>query len=67
MDRGDAQRLAHTLRDLLWSTASPELLDRLADRGGLKVGLNPPDELEDEELTELVGQALRGTGLAGDR
>jgi hypothetical protein len=67
MDRDDAQRLAHTLRDLLRSTASPELLDRLADRGGLKVGLNPPDELEDEELTELVGQALRRTGLAGDR
>jgi hypothetical protein len=67
MDRNDARRLAGALREQLWSTASPALLDRLADRGGLNVGLNPPDEREDEELTELVWQALRRTGLANDQ
>ena len=66
MDRDDAHRLAHALRDQLWSAASPELLARLADRGGLSAGLNPPDELEDEELTELVWRALQRSGLADE-
>ena len=66
MDRGDAARLALALRDELWSDASPALLERLADRGGMNVGLNPPDETEDDELTELVWRALRRSGLARD-
>jgi hypothetical protein len=48
----------------LWSSASDELLQRLSDRGGLNVGLNPPDETEDEELTELVWRAAQAAGLA---
>ena len=63
MTHEDARRLAFALRDELWS-ASPELLERLKDRGGLDVGLNPPDEREDEELTELVWRALEQAGLA---
>ncbi len=64
MEREDARRLADALRDQLWSTASDELLQRLADRGGMNVGLNPPDDLEDEELVELVWRAARASGLA---
>ncbi len=30
----------------------------------MNVGLNPPDEVEDEELTELVWRALKHAGLA---
>ena len=66
MERQDARRLANALRDQFWSTASDELLQRLADRGGLNVGLNPPDDLEDEELVELVWRAAEAAGLAGD-
>jgi hypothetical protein len=64
VDRQDARRLAGALRDQLWSSASDELLQRLSDRGGLNVGLNPPDETEDEELTELVWRAAQAAGLA---
>jgi len=67
MDRNDARRLAHALRDQLWSTGSDELLQRLADRGGMNVGLNPPDEVEDEELVRVLWRALEATGLAEDR
>jgi len=65
VEREDARRLANALRDQLWSTASDDLLQRLADRGGLNVGLNPPDELEDEELVEVVWRALEAAGLTG--
>ena len=64
MDRSEARRLAQALRNELWSSASDELLERLADRGGMKVGLNPPEETEDEELAELVWRALRSVELA---
>ena len=64
MDRSEARRLAHALRAELWSTASDELLARLADRGGMNVGLNPPEETEDEELAEVVWRALRSVKLA---
>ena len=64
VDRSDARRLANALRDQLWATGSEDLLSRLADRGGMNVGLNPPDEVEDEELTELVWRALKHAGLA---
>jgi hypothetical protein len=64
MDRSEARRLAHALRAELWSTASEELLARLADRGGMNVGLNPPEETEDEELAEVVWRALRSVKLA---
>ncbi|MGO9496504.1 MAG: hypothetical protein ACLQA5_07300 [Solirubrobacteraceae bacterium] len=64
MDRDDARRLANALRDQLWSTASDELLQRIGDRGGINVGLNPPDEVEDEELVEVVWRAIRAAGLA---
>ena len=67
MDRQAARRLAYALRDQLWSTASADLLARLADRGGLSAGLNPPDEIQDEELIELVWRALRQAGLAEDQ
>ena len=63
MDREDARRLATALRDQFWSTASDELLERLADRGGMKVGLNPPDDVEDEELVQVVWRALEASGL----
>jgi hypothetical protein len=66
VEREDARRLANALRDQLWSTASDELLNRLADRGGMKAGLNPPDEVEDEELVEVVWRAVQGCGLAND-
>ena len=66
MDRDDARRLTNALRDQLWSTASDELLRRLADRGGMNVGLNPPDDTEDDELVEVVWRALQSTGLAED-
>ncbi len=56
--------MAQALRDELWSTASDELLARLADRGGMKAGLNPPDEIEDEELLDVVWRAVRKAGLA---
>ncbi|MGZ4187940.1 MAG: hypothetical protein ACXVVQ_22820 [Solirubrobacteraceae bacterium] len=59
MDRTDARRLAQALRNELWSSASDQLLERLADRGGMRVGLNPPEEIEDEELAEVVWRALR--------
>ena len=50
----------------MWSTASDELLARLADRGGMNVGLNPPEETEDEELAEVVWRALQSVKLAED-
>lgn len=42
------------------------MLVRLADRGGINVGLNPPEETEDEELAEMVWRALQSIGLAAD-
>jgi len=63
VNRSVARRLAYALRNELWFTASDELLGRLAERGGLNVGLNPPEEAEDEELTELVWRALQAIGL----
>jgi hypothetical protein len=67
MDRDQARRFTLALRDQLWSTASDELLARLSDRGGMKVGLNPPDEIEDEELEQVVWRALQAIGIAHDR
>jgi hypothetical protein len=67
MDRDQARRFTLALRDQLWSTASDELLARLADRGGMKVGLNPPDDIEDEELEQVVWRALQAIGIAHDR
>ena len=67
VDLVEARRLANALRDQLWSTASDELLARLGDRGGMKVGLNPSDETEDEELVQLLWRALQKAGLADDR
>ncbi len=64
MDRSEARRLAQALRNELWSSASDELLERLTDRGGMKVGLNPPEKIEDEELAEVVWRALRSIELA---
>jgi hypothetical protein len=66
MNRRDARRLAHALRSELWSTASDELLARLADRGGMNVGLNPQEETDDEELAEVVWRALQSVKLAED-
>jgi hypothetical protein len=66
MDRSEARRLAHALRAELWSTASNELLARLTDRGGMNVGLNPPDETEDEEFVEVVWRALQAVTPAED-
>lgn len=63
MNHEDARQLAGALRDELWSSASDELLSRLGDRGGMKVGLNPPDEIEDEELVEVVWRAVGKAGL----
>ena len=65
MDRSDARRLAHALQIELWSTASDELLAQLADRGGMNVGLNPPEDIEDEELAEVLWRALQSIQLAG--
>jgi hypothetical protein len=64
VDRSEALRLARALRNELWSSASDELLERLADRGGMRVGLNPPEQTVDEELTEVVWRALRSVKLA---
>lgn len=50
----------------MWFTASNDLLARLADRGGMKLGLNPPEEIEDEELAEVVWRALQAAKLAED-
>jgi hypothetical protein len=66
VERHDARRFANALRDQLWSTASDDLLQRLADRGGMNVGLNPPEEVEDEELVELVWRACEVAGLADE-
>ena len=63
MERTVACRLAFALRNELWFNASDELLERLAERGGLNIGLNPPEQTEDEELTELVSRALQAIGL----
>jgi hypothetical protein len=60
----DARRLARALRDELWSCASDDLLARLTDRGGMKLGLNPPDDIEDEELVDVVWRAAGKAGLA---
>ena len=64
MNRDDARRLALALREELWSQASDELLARLADRGGIRAGLNPPDETEDEELEAAVWRAMQRCRLA---
>jgi hypothetical protein len=64
MNRREARRLATALRDELWSSSSEGLLERLADRGGIRAGLNPPDETEDEEFEEAVWRALERAGLA---
>jgi hypothetical protein len=64
MDRAETRRLARALEVELWFAASDELLTRLAERGGINVGLNPPVEAEDEELTELLWRALQSTDLA---
>jgi hypothetical protein len=53
----DARRLARTMRDELWSTAGDDLRRRLSDRGGMDVGLNPPDQVEDEELVDILWRA----------
>ena len=66
VERQDARRLANALRDQLWSTASDDLLHRLGDRGGMNVGLNPPEDAEDEELVEMVWRALVAAGLGDD-
>jgi hypothetical protein len=66
MNRRDARRLSLALRDELWSQSSDELLARLADRGGIRAGLNPPDGSDDVELEEAVWRALRRAGLADD-
>jgi hypothetical protein len=66
MDRSEARLLARALRAEFWSTASDELLARLADRGGLNVGLNPADETEDKELEEVLWRALQSIELAAD-
>jgi hypothetical protein len=65
VNRGEARRLAQAMRNELWFSASDELLERLADRGGMTVGLNPPEGTEGEELTEVfVWRALRSVELA---
>jgi hypothetical protein len=64
VERSDARRLTFALRSELWFTASDELLGRLADRGGLNIGLNPPEESEDAELAEIVWRAVQAAGLA---
>lgn len=64
MDRSEARRLAQALRAELWFRGSDELLARLVDRGGMNAGLNPPEEIEDEELAEVVWRALQSTELA---
>jgi hypothetical protein len=64
MDRSEARLLARALRTEFWSTASNELLARLADRGGLNVGLNPPDETDDDDLEQVLWRALQSAGLA---
>ena len=56
--------MAQALRSELWFTASDELLTRLVDRGGINVGLNPPEDIEDEELAEMVWRALQSAELA---
>jgi hypothetical protein len=58
--------LARALRDEPWSSGSDGLLGRLADRGGMKVGLNPPNEAEDEELADVVWRAARKAGIADE-
>jgi hypothetical protein len=60
----DARRLARALQDELWSHASDDLLATLRDRGGMQVGLNPPDDVEDEELVDVVWRAVGKAGLA---
>ncbi len=60
----EAQRLARALRDELWSGATDDLLARLSDRGGMRAGLNPPDEIDDEELVDIVWRAASRAGLA---
>ncbi len=60
----DARRLTRALREELWSRASDDLLARLGDRGGMTVGLNPPDDIEDEELVDVVWRAVGKAGLA---
>ena len=67
VDRDDGRRLANALREQLWSSASDDLLQRLAERGGMNVGLNPPEDVEDQELAEVVWQALVTAGLADDK
>jgi hypothetical protein len=70
--RDDARRLAQALREELWAGASDDLLARLADRGGLNVVLNPPDDVEDwfcagRRLLELVQGAVElHQALAGN-
>ncbi len=64
VNREDARRLAWALRDELWSSASDDLLERLADRGGMNVGLNAPDDVEDEEFLDVVWRAAGRAGLA---
>jgi hypothetical protein len=67
VDRDHARRLANALRDQLWSSASDDLLQRLAERGGMNVGLNPPEDVEDEELAAVVWRALVAAGLADEK
>lgn len=64
VDRSQARRFATALRSELWFSASDELLARLADRGGITVGLNPPEDTEDEELAAVVWRALGSIDLA---
>jgi hypothetical protein len=64
VDPSEANRFAHALRNELWFRASNELLDRLAGRDGMNIGLNPPEEIEDQELDEPVWRALQAIGLA---
>ena len=64
MNQSEARRLSDALRNELWSTASNELLARLADRGGINAGLNPAEDIEDDELADVLWRALQTIGLA---
>jgi hypothetical protein len=65
VERQDARRLANALRDQLWSTAMTYCIGSPI-AAGMSVGLNPPEDAEDEELVEMVWRALVAAGLGDD-
>ena len=66
MNRRDARRLAGALREELGASPARSCCRDSRTAAGSASASNPPDEVADEELEQVVWQALQRAGLADD-